>query len=234
MEYQPRAGFAYALNDKTVIRGGVGESMKTPQNAPSSYGYSSSTSYQASDPSWPGSTHPNTANPISNPYNTVVQPSGSSLGMKEMLGQGPWFLNPKYKIPNFWNYSFGFERQFLQHDTVSVSYIGTRLYNGDTSDNINRHSSAAMATCNPQTGGGPENCDNNNLANPFKGISGFEGSGYYSASTINTLDLTRPFPEFTDITEYQQNDGRTWYNSLQVTALHKWSKSLTLHGTWNW
>jgi hypothetical protein len=231
---QPRVGFAYALNDKTVIRGGIGESMKTPQNAPSSYGYSSSTSYQASDPSRPGSTHPNTANPISNPYDTVVQPSGSSLGMKEMLGQGPWFLNPKYKIPNFWNYSFGFERQFLQHDTVSVSYIGTRLYNGDTSDNINRHSSAAMATCNPQTGGRPEICDNNNLANPFKGISGFEGSGYYSASTINTLDLTRPFPEFTDITEYQQNDGRTWYNSLQVTALHKWSKSLTLHGTWNW
>ncbi len=42
------------------------------------------------------------------------------------------------------------------------------------------------------------------------------------------------FPEFGDITEYQLNGGRSWYNSLQVTGAHKWNHSLTLHGTWTW
>ena len=41
-------------------------------------------------------------------------------------------------------------------------------------------------------------------------------------------------PQFGDVHEWHLNGARTWYNSLQVTALHKWSNSLTLHGTWTW
>jgi hypothetical protein len=66
------------------------------------------------------------------------------------------------------------------------------------------------------------------------GINGFQGTSYYTSTTINQLNFTRPFPEFTDITEYQLNDYHTWYNSLQLTAMHRWTNSLTLHGTWTW
>ena len=51
---------------------------------------------------------------------------------------------------------------------------------------------------------------------------------------INALNLTRPFPEFTDMTMWQANTAHTWYNSLQVTGLHRFNNSLTLHGTWTW
>jgi len=239
---QPRAGFAFAVDDKTVLRGGFGESMRSPQNAPNSIGYNATTNYQSNDPSRPGSTYPNLANQIDNPYSSVVQPTGSSLGMLEDLGQGPWTINPKYVIPSFWNYSLGVERQFLQHDTVSISYVGSRLYNGDCENNsflgdcpnINHESAAAMANCNPESGGRYETCNNNNIANPFLGINGFQGSSYYNSSTINGLNLTRPFPEFGDMTMWQANTAHTWYNSLQVTGMHKWSNSLTMHGTWNW
>ena len=232
--FQPRVGFAYALNDKTVIRGGFGETMKSPQLAPSSFGYNASTNYQANDPTRPGSTYPNLANPINNPFPSVVQPSGSSLGMLEQLGQGPWFLNPNYKIPSFWNFSMGFERQFLKQDTVNISYVGSRLYNGDSSDNINRQPASAYAPCNPQEGGRIEVCNNNNVPNPFIGINGFQGSNDYNYTTLPALIFTQPFPEFGGLTEYQLNDEHTWYNSLQVTALHKWSNSLTMHGTYTW
>lgn len=233
---QPRVGFAYAYDSKTVFRGGFGQSMRDPQNAPNTAGFSASTSYLANDPNWPGSTYPNLANRIENPYSSVVQPTGSSLGMLEQLGQGPWFLNPNYIMPSFWSYSFGVERQLTNHDMINVSYVGSRLYNGDSSDNINRQSAAQITTlnCNPQTGGRIENCSNYNVTNPFKGINGFQGSSYYTSSTIGGLNLTRAFPEFGDITEYQLNDYRTWYNSLQTTVQHKWSSGLTLHGTWNW
>ena len=232
---QPRVGIAYALDDKTVLRAGFGESMRSPQNGPSSYGFNASTSYQANDPTHPGSTYPNLANPISNPYSSTVKPSGSSLGMLEQLGQGPYIVNGSYKIPSFWNYSVGVERQFLQHDTVNVAYVGTRLYNGDSSDGgFNRQSAAAYAPCNPQVGGRPEVCSNNNVLNPFKGVNGFQGSSDYTSSTVNALTFTQPFPQFGGMTEWQLNAAHTWYNSLQVTAEHKWTNSLTMHGTWNW
>lgn len=241
-DIQPRVGFAYALNDKTVLRGGFGESARSPENAPNNIGYSATTNYQSNDPTHPGSTYPNLANQIDNPYSSVVQPTGSSLGMLEDLGQGPWTINPKYIIPTFWNYSLGVERQFLRNDVVNISYVGSRLYNGDCSNNsflgpcpnINHESPTAMTTCNPENGGRYENCSNNNVANPFKGIDAFKGSSYYSSSTINALNLTRPFPEFTDMTMWQANTAHTWYNSLQVTGKHKMSNSLVVHGTWTW
>jgi hypothetical protein len=232
---QPRVGLAYALDGKTVLRAGFGESMRSPQNGPSSYGFNASTNYQANDPTHPGSTYPNLANPISNPYSSVVTPSGSSLGMLEQLGQGPYIVNGNYKIPSFWNYSVGVERQFLKHDVVNIAYVGTQLFNGDSSDGgYNRQSSAAYTPCNPQVGGRLEVCNNDNVLNPFLGINGFQGSSDYTSSTINALTFTQPFPQFGGITEWQLNDSHTWYNSLQVTAEHKWTDSLTMHGTWNW
>jgi hypothetical protein len=241
-DIQPRFGIAYALNDRTVLRAGFGESTRSPENAPNNIGYSASTNYQANDPSRPGSTYPNLANQIDNPYSSVVQPTGDSLGMLEDLGQGPWTINPNYIIPTFWNYSVGVERQFLNNDMVNISYVGSRLFNGDCSNgsfygqcpNINHEDAAAMTNCNPENGGRYENCNNDNVPNPFIGINAFNGSSYYTSSTINGLNLTRPFPEFSDMTMWQANVAHTWYNSLQVTALHRWSHALTLHGTWTY
>jgi hypothetical protein len=243
-DLQPRFGITYALNSKTVLRAGFGESTRSPENAPNNIGYSATTNYQDNDPSHPGTTYPNLANPINNPYSSVVQPTGSSLGMLEDLGQGPWTINPKYIIPTFWNYSVGIERQFLNNDMVNISYVGSQLFNGDCDNNsflgdcpnINHESAAAIeaANCNPESGGRYENCENNNVANPFENVTAFNGSSYYTSSTINFLNFTRPFPEFSDMTMWQANTAHTWYNSLQVTALHKWSHSLTMHGTWTY
>jgi hypothetical protein len=234
-DIQPRVGFAYALDGTTVLRGGFGESMRSPQDAPPSYGFSATTNYESSDPNRAPGTYPNLANPISNLYSQVVQPSGSSLGLLQQLGQsGIFFLNPHYKVPSFWTFSTGIEHQFRRNDTFSMAYVGTRLYNGDSSDNINHESAAAFTPCNPALGGRYENCTNDNVTNPFVGVNGFQGSNYNTQTTVNGLNFTRPFPEFGDITEDQLNAYHTWYNSLQVTAAHKWNRSLTMHGTWTW
>lgn len=235
---QPRIGFAYAVNDRMVVRGGFGESYRSPQDAASNYGFSSTTNYQASDPTQPGSTYPNLANPISHLYPSVVQPTGASLGMLEQLGQSPFYLNPDYKIPSFWTYSMGIEQQIARNDTISIAYVGSRLYNGDSSDNVNHESAAAYTPCNPALGGRYEVCDNNNPQNPFQGVNGFQGSNYFNSTTINGLNFMRPFPQFGDITEYQLNASRTWYNSLQVTGAHQWTGLLPCmahgHGQSRW
>ncbi|HVJ06782.1 MAG TPA: TonB-dependent receptor [Acidisarcina sp.] len=226
---QPRVGFAYAIDDKTVFRGGFGEMFRNPTPGGNQLGWYAQTNYDAT---LDGGKHPYQS--LSNPFPTVVQPKGSSQGMLTGLGQGPWFINPHYKAPAFWSYSLGFQRQFLSHDTVEVSYVGSKTYNDDSNDNINHQSLEYYKKCNVQMGGDPSICDNDYPTNPFYHVAGFEGTSYYTAKTIQGGNLIRPYAAFGDILEWQLNDGTSWFNSLQVTAMHKWSDSLTLHGTWTW
>jgi len=231
---QPRIGMAYALNDSTVLRAGFGESFRNPQNGPNTLGYSATTTYQEYDSSYTKDVFPNLNHQIDNPYSAVTKPSGSSKGLETDLGNGPWDLNPHYQIPSFWNYSVGIEHQFNRNDTVNVSYVGSRLYNGDSSDNLNRTSLSMRENCNPQLGGRLEPCQNDTVNTPFEGISAFSGSNYYTDSSITNLNLSRSYPEFGDVIRYQLNDYRTWYNSLQVTETHRYTKGLTVHATWTW
>ncbi|MFT4113477.1 TonB-dependent receptor domain-containing protein [Silvibacterium sp.] len=226
---QPRVGFAYAHDPDTVLRGGFGEMIRNPQTGGNTLGWSATTQFNATLDG--GMTPYDT---LSNPFPTVLQPTGSSTGLLTDLGQGPWDINPKYRTPSFWTYSLGVEHKFLKRDTVELSYVGSRLYNADSSDNINHESSAYYSKCNLDQGGNPALCNNDYPTNPFYNIPAFNGSSYYSATTIQGANLTRPFTAFGDIIRYQLNDGRSWYNSLQLTAMHKWTNALTLHGTWTW
>jgi Carboxypeptidase regulatory-like domain/TonB dependent receptor len=229
---QPRVGFAYAMSDDMVLRGGFGETFRNPQPGANTLGYSSTTNYTAT---LNGYQTPYTEDNLGTPFASgISQPTGSSLGLLTDLGQGPWFLNSHYTIPSFWNYSMGIEHSFLKHDTLNIAYVGTHSFNVDGSDNINHESGAAWAKCNQDMGGNPSVCNNDYPANPFYGIAAFNGSGYNTAPTLQGLNFTRPFPEFGDIIEYQENTVTSWYNSLQVTGVHKMSNSLTAHGTWTW
>jgi hypothetical protein len=247
---QPRFGFAYAWNSKTVFRGGFGESMRSPKFGAGVDGYSAGTGYSSSDlvkGQGESGVFPQMQNVLETPFATtgVNQPTGATLGLETKLGDSHGFVNPNYKTPSFWSYSLGFERQLLKDSSVNVSYVGSRLYNGDSSSNINLTQNLSLyASCNPENGGLEQNCGGVNSAtgnlfhnypNPFQWNSAFDsGSSLYYSQYINALDLARPMPQFGDITETQLNQARTWYNSLQVTALHRASKSLTLHGTWTY
>jgi hypothetical protein len=231
---QPRFGFAYAVDNKTAIRGGFGESMQNPQYNTPNDGFSSNTPYQGSDPNYPNGVRPYAATTFDHPFPTVIQPVGSARGALDQLGGGPWTVNSHYRPPQFWNYSFGAERQFSQRDMVNISYVGSQLFGGNSNNNLDKESISAQQACDPQLGGIPEVCINNNVANPFLGNINFLGQSYYNQTTINALNLTRPFPQYTGVEEWDENNYHTWYNALQVTAMHKMSNALTMHLTWTW
>lgn len=230
---QPRAGFAYALTNRLVARGGIGEMFKNPVPGGNTLGWTSNTSFVSS---YDGGKTP--ANTLTNPFpNGVVEPTGNTTGPLTDLGQGPWFINPHYKAPGIWQFSGGIQQELLKNDTLEFSYVGSRGFNQDSQDDINHWAAWYQATCNIEMGGSHGNCDDSNAGysqNPFQNISAFVGSGYYSAPTIQFGNFTRPNPAFGSVIEYQLNDGRTWYNSLQVTGVHRQGKNLTLHGTWTW
>lgn len=234
-DWQPRLGFSYSMYPNTVFHGGFGVIYKNPNPGPSQYGFSSTTQYNASNDGGKTPTQNLGASP--NPFPNVIQPTGSSLGYLTGLGQGLFYLNPNFRIPKTYTYSIGVQQQFLKDDIVEINYVGTRTHHLDTSDNINHPSASSYAQCNVELGGNPAVCNSDTgayVTNPFQGVSAFQGSNYYSQPTIQALNFTRPFPAFGDVTEYDINSGKTWYNALQLTASHRVSKSLTLHGTWTW
>ncbi len=230
-DIQPRVGFAYSARRGLVIRGGIGEIYQPPITGIDKTGYTHSTGYISS---LDGDKTPNPTANIIDPFPTVVQPIGTSLGMLTNLGTSISFINPHYRVPSYWTYSFGIEQRFGAHDILNISYVGSRTHNGTYSQNINDETENYYVQCNIEMGGDPDYCLNDYPKNPFYHVAAFNGTTYYKAPTIQGGNLTRPFPEFTTITEDDLNGAHTWYNSLQVTGLHKWNNALTLHGTWTW
>jgi hypothetical protein len=227
LDIQPRVGFAYSLDNKTVLRGGAGEFFQNPLPGANTLGWKGVTNYTGT---LDGGMTPRMN--LANPFPTIIQPTGSSLGMLTGLGMGLSYSNPHYQVPNVWQFSFGVQRQLDKNSTLEVSYVGNQSHNNNTGDNINVQSSAFISRCNIATGGNPGICTTQ-VPNPFYNVPAFKGTTYYSAPTINPADLTRPFPAFGDITQYENNGGSSWYNALEVTATRK-AKNLTLHGTWTW
>jgi hypothetical protein len=239
LDIQPRFGFAYAVNSRTVIRGGIGEVFQNPTPGGNTLGFSQTTNYVSSPD---GGRTP--LDNLSNPFPTIVQPTGSSLGMLTGLGTAQATMNPHYGISNVWTFSGGYEAQLSRSDTLDVSYVGNISPNQPIDENINHPATDAVTKCNVEMGGNPHICQDTYLSNPaaiygqvpnpFHGIAAFQGSSDYTATTVAALNFTEPFPEWGAITEWWLNGGRAWYNSLQVTAIHKWNKALTVHGTWTW
>lgn len=238
-QFGPRAGFAYALNSRTVIRGGLGlffnDQATGNQNAPSQIGYSTSTGYTPYDLVSSGSyTLMTPRNNLADPFPAFQQPAGNCGGnriqcLTSNLGQGATFFNPKYHPASFLSTSFGIERQLSNNDKIDIAYAGSRMYGVAYTDDLNHISATAQAACDPLRGGLNTNCTGavGQVANPFRGVAPLAGSGYYTASTIGKINFSRPYPQFLNISEALINGGKYWYNGLEAIYSHRTSYGLT-------
>ena len=233
LQIQPRVGFAYALTDRLVLHGGVGENYLSDQSTNGNDGFFSSTSYIASTNNGLTPYTATNGGGFTDPIATVVQPTGASLGLLQDVGKSITFTNPHLHIPAFWNYSMELQGQLTKHDTVTIAYVGNRVPNGTVTNNLNKISPQWNAQCDLERGGNHNLCDSSTtgqIVNPFLGIAAFQGTGYYNSSTLSKSNFTRPYPEFGDIYENgATNNQRSWYNSLQVTYAHQMSHSIALH-----
>ena len=235
LDVQPRLGFAYAISQKMSLRGGVGLSYISDQSSNGADGFSSSASYTNSLDNGVTPYTSTTGQGLSNPIPVVPLPSGSALGYSQDLGKSFSFFNPSYQIPALWSWSMTYEIAPTRRDVFSVSYIGNRVPNNPEGSNINLISPQWNAQCDVERGGDRQLCDGSagQVANPFLNIAGFAGTSYYNSSTLSKSNFTRPFPEFSDITENgAMNNGKTWYNAFQAVGSHQLSRSLTLHATY--
>ena len=218
---QPRAGFAYELSPKTVIRGGAGM-YAVPAIIAGNYqpGFSQSTSIVVS-PDRGLTLRASLANPFPD---GVLEPVGSSLGANTFLGQGLGRFYPlDAKNPMNARFMLGVQRELPGQWLLDVGYTGSRGWDQQVELDMNYVPLQYLTTSRER--------DQTTIdylgaavANPFAGL--IPNTGRNNA-TIARRELLRPYPQFTGVTSYAY-DGTTRYDSMQVKMEHRFTAGYSL------
>jgi hypothetical protein len=145
-----------------------------------------------------------------------------------LLGNALSFSNPQFETPSVHQFAVSAQRFLGWNTVVDVAYVGSR-----TRDEQNRWGGfnepplALRELCDPLKGGTPGFC-NEQLNNPFYGVSGFEGTSRFTSEKLSRYELSRPYPQFGQITVLDRNDGRIWYDSAQVSVAKRVSEGFSL------
>lgn len=211
---QPRFGAAYEVTSKLAVRAGWGRYVMNPANDwLRNDGFSRTTAIITSldDGRTP------IDGLLRNPYpQGLLQPPGTSLGLRTLLGENVSFFDPDFVLPHVNHFSAGFQYEMPWRTQLDVSYVGNRSYKLQSTAAYNLPDLDFRRQCNLLEGGSPVFCDQLS-PNPFFGIPDLAGVSLGRSPNLSRNDLARPFPHFTGLTQMGRNDGKIWYNSMQVT-----------------
>jgi hypothetical protein len=217
---QPRAGFAYQLTDKMVVRGGWG--MYTVPNiifGNQQDGYSQTTPFTASQDR--GLTFQST---LTNPYPAgVLQPAGNSLGPSTFLGQSiDRYVPLDFQNAQNMRYLIDLQRELPGQWLFDLGYTGSHGYDLTTNLDLNavpaKYLSATQARDQATI-----DFLGALVPNPLFGLvpTGF------TAATVARSQLLRPFPQFNNV-PYFGSDGTSMYNSVQIKVEKRFSKGYSV------
>jgi hypothetical protein len=211
----PRAGFAYAVTPKTVIRGGVGLFYQPLV-------YSGSASYA------PGYVLTNTissqsgvpAISLTNPFPTLSKTAtGNSLGLSTSVGSSLTVIDQARKAPFYQSYSADVQQELPYGFAIKIGYVGGHARNQPNSVNANQLQDNYYALGNAKL----------TAKVPFK----YASTGSWSSANQPYNQTVRPFPQFTSITN-SVSAGVNNYNSLDVKLQKRFARGLTVLAAFTW
>jgi len=229
---QPRLGFAYRWNEKTVMRGGWGlyTSPFVFSNGINQMGYSQSTPFTASQNN--GLTFQST---LSNPYpGGVLQPAANTLGPNTFLGQS-LSTSPSRVVPidfessQLSRYLVNVQRELPGQWLVEAGYAGSHGYHLTTDEELNSVPAQYLSS-SPVRDQATIDFLATLVPNPFAG--GLLPTGFTGA-TVARSQLLRPFPQFNNVPT-QGSDGTSQYDSFQTRVERRFSQGYSIIGTYTW
>ena len=241
---QPRFGISYAIDDKTVIRGGFGIFTQPFQiQAIFQPGFSTPTTFTPSTNN--GLTITST---LANPFpNGVLASPGSSLGLATFAGRdltsanavGPSsvILSNERKNANFSRYVVGIQRELPYKFGIEATYIYSRGTNIAVSRELNAIPVQYLNNFSNVTDGAAilaaitaqNTFLNATVANPFRGL--IPDVAAFNSATIARRRLLTPFPEFGNVAVTEYN-GTSSYSSFQFQIVKRFTKGLSLNGSY--
>jgi hypothetical protein len=237
---QPRAGIAYSLTDRTVVRGGVGI-YTVPNIIFGNFqpGFSASTPIVTSLDN--GLTF---RADLVNPFTDgVTDPAGAALGADTFLGRelttgttGVRLVPIDFDNAHNMRYSIGVQHELPGQWLVEAAYAGSRGWdlttggggqageielNGVPAQYLSTSAVRDQATINVLTA---------QVTNPFRGL--LPGTAFNGA-TIARQQLLRPFPQFDNI-RTRADDGTSVYNSAQFKLEKRFTQGYTVLAAYTW
>jgi hypothetical protein len=218
----PRLGFAYALNDKTVLRGGWGWVFAYGIEAGTTSGFSISTPYIGS---LNGGITPTDYFQSGTPFpNGVEQPIGSSQGLLTNVGNVQTLDFPQRKIPRSQVMSFGIQRELPGNMTLDAHYAGNyaralrtqgafQWINGTLPLSFGYNNDLQQNNYNPTFASQISQL----VPNPYYNVPSVPpSSSMGSSSMVPAIYLMVPLSQFALVGDYTNPYGKSWYDALEV------------------
>jgi hypothetical protein len=207
----PRAGFAYSLNDATVIRGGFGLFWAPIQypgptvEAFAATGFSAATSARTFDQGG--------SSTVSNPFpDGVNQPTGNSNGRLQNVGSGIRFIDQFRQHPYIQQWSVDIQRDLGSNVAVKIGYVGSK--GTDLNIGGTNNSATNINQLDPDLVGQLGSSLNTQVPNPFFGNSAF--GPISNSATVTRGQLLRPYPQYLDVFAQQVSSGRSRYDAIRL------------------
>ena len=214
VEAAPRAGIAYSITNKTVLRAGYGL-FWAPWNYPSP----NTTNYGQLGFTGVSTVQQNTLVPIAsidNPFpNGLNQPVNASRGLLSGVGGNIDFVDQNKGASRVQQYSVDLQRELPGNMAVSIGYTGAKgdhLSYGGTNDaviNINQLDPKYFALGSSLT---------QLVPNPFFGVTA--AGALATQANVQRGQLLRPFPQFLNVLAHQVSGGRSRYDAV-ITEFNK-------------
>jgi len=225
--WEPRFGFAYQINPKTVLRGGYGIEYAVGLEGGTFIGATQSTTYTAS---LNGNITPSGYFASGNPFpNGALAPTGNTLGLLTSVGNQLNVDFPGRRIPRSQIFSIGFQRELPWQMVLDAKYAGNytdRLRNGTASAPGSIWLNGTMPLSQYQMAIANPNYFNKQVPNPYYGVEPIT-STRGASPTISAEALLTPYSDFNLIGQANDPLGKERYNALEV----KLNKRLVGQGT---
>ena len=227
--FQPRLGFAYQANDKTVVRGGWAiYTVPALFDISGIYqpGFSQATNIVPTNDA--GVTIRAT---LSNPFpDGVAEPPGNSQGVNTFLGRTIGRFNDQldYVSGQSMRWALSVQRELPGQWVVEGAYVASRSYDLNTDVNINPVPRQYLST-SPIRDQATVNFLTANVTNPFRGLLPGEDLN----GNAQRQQLLRPYPQFQNI-DVRRHDGSSSFDSGQFRVEKRFSGGYTVLTSYTW
>ena len=221
--FAPRAGIAWRVLPKTVIRSGAGLFYGATTGIGGGAVAFGVSGFQASTQivtSLDGVT------PIvkwSDPYpQRFNQPTGSSQGLATLVGQDIGFFDRGNYVPYSAQWSFGIQQELPFNTLFEVGYAGSRGVGFAQNRIWNQLPDSALALGNALR---------DQVTNPFFGQIRV---GALAQPRVARAQLLRPFPQFGAVTSQNASWASSSYNALEVKAEKRYASGVSAMVAYTW